>query len=531
MTEQPAPALPGPRALILMDSVTRTALPEEVAALQQRGAHIYEVDYRDLESAAADIRHYLATHEIDFVLFSRNDQVFDKRSIGALIRALTVGYSSFSGIDVALALEQARICLRDYLAGNRTLSLPPPDAPAPATPPPPPHDGAAGSFSLVFDLEQLGGACFGLPRILELLARYQARATFFMTSFVQHVYHDVLDVLLQYGHEVGLHGQYHEYLGGLPLEQQMSKLAAMQHDFARAAPITGANFIFRMDALTIEAMAGSGLHYFVVFDEHTYHPFRYRRVSLRPMLMSAPQSGKTLWMVPVAVETNNRPWPIVKNMLDAALATAQAEAWPHLTLLLHPFRDGSLAHLHDLERILDYLCTGQGYRACPIREMVQHLPGYDPASFIYYGLEHEPAHATTTPHWRAWWHQRLRYQQRISTLYHLLEQRGARPALCVEPPAGQRCYGVYPWLPAGTEPAVRYTDDPLLLTPSSNLTLDGQNDGSQRGLHAFVPTGYGADVINAARVLHPHTPHDYAGLLPEVALRVAYRLSGDRHIF
>src|SRR3954470_18080789 len=106
------------RTLVLLDEATVAALPERVAALEHAGAHIKVVNYRKLMGQVEELRRFVSAHQIDFVLFSRNDQVFDKVSIGPMIRALRVGYSSFSGIDSSHALEQTRACLDDFLKGG-----------------------------------------------------------------------------------------------------------------------------------------------------------------------------------------------------------------------------------------------------------------------------------------------------------------------------------------------------------------------------------------------------------------------------
>ena len=108
-----------PRPLVLLDAVTTTALPDRIAALEEQGAVLELVDYSRLASAGPRLRRILNEHDLDFVLFARNDQIYDRWAIGGLIRALGVGYSSFSGIDSESALSQTRTCLDDYLTGGR----------------------------------------------------------------------------------------------------------------------------------------------------------------------------------------------------------------------------------------------------------------------------------------------------------------------------------------------------------------------------------------------------------------------------
>src|SRR4029079_3848148 len=117
-----------------------------------------------------------------------------------------VGYSSFSGIDSSHSLEQTRTCLDDFLKGGSNLDCAQRAREARVA------TVHQGTFSLIFDLEQLGGARFCLTRILDLLDQHGATATFFITNFIPAVYTNVLDLLVCRGHEVGIHGLYHEYL-------------------------------------------------------------------------------------------------------------------------------------------------------------------------------------------------------------------------------------------------------------------------------------------------------------------------------
>ncbi len=269
------------RTLALVDDLVRERLPERIEALRATGAWVEFVDYRRLGEHLERLRAVVREQGIDFVFFARNDQVFDKVSIGPLIRALGVGYSSFSGIDTpGIPRADARMFGR-LLVGQRHPGPGPRrsrqrerGAASPGTVP--------GTFSLIFDLEQLGGARFGLPRILDVLDRHGATATFFTTNFMTEVYRDIADLITRRGHEIGLHGLYHEYLAGRPLGAQSAMIGRMKGGFGPGVPIAGANFIGRMDTATIGAMAENELEYWVQFMEHSYRPFGYRKMPLAP---------------------------------------------------------------------------------------------------------------------------------------------------------------------------------------------------------------------------------------------------------
>lgn len=508
------------RTLVVVDDLVQTALPDRIAALKARGASIEAVSYRRLGDYTERLRQIVRERHIDFVLFARNDQVFERVSIGPLIRALGVGYSSFSGIDTPDYLEQTRACLDDYLSGTARLG---PLLGASTRVPPEPHTPPVGeTFSLLFDLEQLGGARFGLPRILDVLDARATTATFFTTNVIQEVYADAPELLTTRGHEVGLHGLCHEYLAGRPCDEQRDLIGHMKTRFGPRVPVVGANFIGRMDASTVTAMIENGLTYWVQFMEHSYAPFSYRTMPLRPLPVWI--AGRSMWVVPISVETNNRPWFSIRNMLDSALASACREPRPHVNILLHPFRDGAKRHVGDVERIVAYM-TARGYHGVPIASALSAATPTRPRSFIYCPFDDGADLARPPRHraWSSWWIDRARYQQRIWRLFAALESRGSQPALCLQlPDAGAR-YAVYPNVPSGPLNQIERDplDDPDTM-PWDTVRSDAVN--------VFVP-GAARALARPATALLPQAGRDLTGLVPEVALRVAYRLTPDRHLF
>ena len=513
-----------PRPLVLLDETTTTALPDRIAALEERGAVLVFVDYSRLRSALPRLERLLLEHDLDFVLFARNDQVYDRRAIGLLIRALKVGYSSFSGIDDEEALTQTRTCLDDYLAGGVRLDLR--SVPRPT----PPSVRGERTFSLLFDLEQLGCARFGLPRILDVLDEFGAPATFFTTSFVREVYTDVFDVLAQRSHEIGLHGLYHEYLAGRDFQDQLAMIAGMKHAVGR--PAAGANFIGRLDATTVEAMAASDLNYFVDFMRHRYAPFGYRRMPVRPMQVATTQ--RSIWMVPVNVETNNRPWPFVKRLVDVAIDAGADQDWRHVNVLLHPFRDGALRHIGDLQRLLDYLRSTLDHTPARLGDVVAELPADSPATFVHYELTSDgaPEARTNHRHLHSWWRNHSRYEERVGAVYRALNDQGHRPALAVGSTgaaASARTFAVYPHLPRTNGELEPVEVDPLEARVGSAVVVAAAD--TTASTHAFTPKSLTSDVVTALRASRPRRRHDFRGLLPEAGLRVAYRLTRGRHVF
>ncbi|MGH3359843.1 MAG: polysaccharide deacetylase family protein [Nocardioidaceae bacterium] len=64
------------------------------------------------------------------------------------------------------------------------------------------------------------GPLVGVPRILEILARQEVTATFFVPGFTADTYPDVVRRIIDEGHEIGHHGYLHEPMQGISRETE-----------------------------------------------------------------------------------------------------------------------------------------------------------------------------------------------------------------------------------------------------------------------------------------------------------------------
>lgn len=321
------------------------------------------IDYDRLHHKSDELRESVAKHDIDLVLYSRNDQVAKRMSIGPITRSLRTGYSSFSGIDKVDSIKQMVECFDDFMECGKRLNF----------------NLAAkrreliegkgeGTFSLIFDTEQLGGARYGLPRILDILNRYDVIATFFVTNLVKEVYPNILGVIRGQGHEVGLHGLCHEYLSGLGREEQEKLIRNMMEDFG--TKVRGVNFIGRMDHNTVPALMANKVGYFVYPLINYYGLFSYPKLSTMPSLIHFPNGN--IWALPISVETYGSPWFSIRNMLDSAVSQSLNFQFPHISILCHPFRDGNLQHIKVTERLLHHLIW-KGLKPITLEKLVSTL--------------------------------------------------------------------------------------------------------------------------------------------------------------
>ena len=78
----------------------------------------------------------------------------------------------------------------------------------------------------------------GVPRILNLLDKYDIKATFYIPGYVAETHEDMVMELVRLGHEVGHHGYMHEPLGTVPIDQEIEILEKGMHILKR---LTGQN--------------------------------------------------------------------------------------------------------------------------------------------------------------------------------------------------------------------------------------------------------------------------------------------------
>lgn len=338
----------------------------DISATSQNWNIVYKIiDYGQIHSRIDAIRKLVVENDIDFLLYSRNDQVDRKIKIGPIHARLKVGYSSFSGIDDDDRIIQMQTCFRNFMEGGTLLKVDHLSNTGKYN-----HQSGDGTFSLIFDTEQIGCVRYGLPRIIGLLEQYGIKATFFVTNLMKRFYQNVVEVIKSYGNEVGLHGLCHEYLSGLSMEEQEKKLSIMRKDIGTNA--VGVNFMGRMDYTTVHACTRLGLKYFVYPCFNYYRIFGYPKVSTAPLLISNVHGN--IWALPVAVQTYGSPWPCIKNMVSLAILQSFNCGLRHISILLHPFRDGNLRYIQTTDKLIRYLLQS-GLSPVTASEVIDRLEG------------------------------------------------------------------------------------------------------------------------------------------------------------
>ncbi|MFH1294585.1 MAG: polysaccharide deacetylase family protein [Candidatus Aenigmatarchaeota archaeon] len=350
-------------------------------------------------STSREIRDNLA--DIDFIAFLENESF--GIPIGSLMKDLKVGYTSLSAIDPKDPewKKKQRVCMDIFAncSGKVGFRSKPINRPA-----------EGKTFSLVFDVEQVGGIIYGLPNILKLLERLNIPATFFITNIMSTVFSDLLSSLKSGGHEIGIHGICHENLKDDP---EVTKKIRRMLNLSKG--ITGANLMGRMDSDTVDALAHCGIKYFVHPVKNTQPMFS---VSSGPVLINTRHGP--IWMVPVSVETYGKRWESVKKQIDLTIKTGSK----NITVLLHPFADGSSERLIQLEKMIHYL-SNAGYRPARTSDVIS--PAYRPETEIMFNLFHENDTRKLVGKTK-FFHYALKRKKAIER-YHSLVRKNKRPAI------------------------------------------------------------------------------------------------------
>ena len=107
----------------------------------------------------------------------------------------------------------------------------------------------------------------GLPRLIDLYAKYDVEATFFFTGYIVEIMPDIVDIVKEHGHEIGCHGYRHENeyaFDNLTLEEQVQYLKKAKSIIERASGVAVYSFRapeLRINRYTPRALETAGFKY------------------------------------------------------------------------------------------------------------------------------------------------------------------------------------------------------------------------------------------------------------------------------
>jgi peptidoglycan/xylan/chitin deacetylase (PgdA/CDA1 family) len=444
------------KTLLLWDPGDPRLLDLDVRAFEAAGFQMLEVSY-DRIGRDPELVRKIQERDIEAVIFTRNDEMPGNPQIGPFLAHARMGYTCLSGIDRERQREQSRECIEDILSGEGSVSLPE----VAGVDQPEPGGERVGTFSLVFDLEQLGGARFGLPRLLPMLESRGIAATFFVTGFVAAIYPDAIRRIVQGGHEIGAHGSFHEFLQGRALDVQTSLVRENVSQLKAFSDVTGANYVYRMDGVSPKAMLDAGLRYCVLVRRQLFYLTRFMEASCRPRMLRTRIGDLT--MLPVSVETYGGDKPSIRAEITRAVQRSAKEGTNHISLLMHPFKDGCRDRLHLTTWVMDYLTKELKLR--PVRlDRVPHPPavGGDAieVGYRWYGWEPAiPGGIEVGAASRRWWIPIIYHARRAEELADALSRLGHEAVFSSSSEPARSRASIYPEYPNTGEP--RITIDPL----------------------------------------------------------------------
>ncbi|MGB6068887.1 MAG: polysaccharide deacetylase family protein [Desulfomonilaceae bacterium] len=488
------------------------------SAFREMGVQTLEVPYSQI-GRNSEVARQITRTGAQAVIFTRNDEMAGSPAIGSLLAQLRMGYTCVSGIDRHLAKEQTRECIRDFLVGGGRVEFAPP-AESPLVPG---RSEVKGTFSLILDFEQLGGARFGLSRLLPFLESVGIPATFFITGFMVWLYPELLKRIVSGGHEIASHGSMHEFLQGRPFEDQLARITDNVRALTAFGPVAGANFIYRMDEVSPRAMVAAGLKYFVLFRQHVLYRSRFMEASCLPRTLRT--SVGDLTMVPISAETYAGDYRIIKGMVDSAWKTAVREKINHISVLMHPFKDGCLDRLPLTRQVVKYLTRDLQLKATTLSNLPQpDPPGGNALQVGYRWHGHEPPRPTEdTPSRlsRSWWAPVVYHSRRTENLVDALNSRGCPAVLSAET---SRIGKVRIFPEKTADNARTIFSDPILRRQQAALsTLEALRHTNSINV---APPAFLVDCWNFLIFHLPRTRADAVWLLRKIWGKFAARLGG-----
>jgi peptidoglycan/xylan/chitin deacetylase (PgdA/CDA1 family) len=203
---------------------------------------------------------------------------------------------------------------------------------------------------------QAYGPRVGVPRLLEMLARVEVPATFFVPGVTAERWPHTVEAILEAGHEVALHSYSHRRLPGMPADEQRADfeqgLAALRR--LGAEPVGYRAPLWQQTEVTLQLVGEAGFAYdSSLMDDD------------RPYLFSA--GGRTLAELPVHwslddweqyaflpdppighnIETTDKVLRLWTSELDAMRATGSL-----CLITCHPFLSGRPSRVAALERFV-----------------------------------------------------------------------------------------------------------------------------------------------------------------------------------
>jgi peptidoglycan-N-acetylglucosamine deacetylase len=236
------------------------------------------------------------------------------------------------------------------------------------------------------------GAHRGLPRILNLLARTDVRATFFVPAVVAQRYRSAVVEIHSSGHEVAVHGYHHERLVGL---SRSAELDIARRSVDTLGSITGVAPVgyrapgWELTLNSIGVLEELGFRYDSSQMADDYRPYRCRKDDRIEGTDWTPGPASDVWEVPVSWELDDFPYfvfnprPMYSGLRDpddvykiwaTEFGCAVAEGPDSVfTLTTHPEFIGRAPRVKMLERLIGLMSETDGVLFSSVSDFVAGL--------------------------------------------------------------------------------------------------------------------------------------------------------------
>ena len=235
------------------------------------------------------------------------------------------------------------------------------------------------------------GARVGVPRILELLARYDIRATFFTPGHTAESFPEMMAAIVHTGHEVGHHGYGHEDPGTqTPVEER----ASLERGLATLEKVTGQRpWGYRSPSwdysdVTLSLLVEYGFVYDSSLFAGDFYPYRPRLGDVVSKDQPLRQGELApIWEFPVHFSLDD--WPHFTSNFDPYRVGLSApskvfEIWAAefdymrthapggvLTLTMHPQVIGRGHRMAMLERLIEHFLAAGSVRFARLIDVAQ----------------------------------------------------------------------------------------------------------------------------------------------------------------
>jgi peptidoglycan/xylan/chitin deacetylase (PgdA/CDA1 family) len=233
---------------------------------------------------------------------------------------------------------------------------------------------------------QAYGPLTGMPRVLDLLARHDLRATFFCPGYTAERYPDLLRRVRDEGHEIAHHGYLHEAIAGMTPQQEAEVLDRGLDALERVVGVRPSGYRAPMWETTY-ATAGLLLDRGFLYESSMMDSDLPYELAERPG-----EDARSIVEIPVAWALDDwEQYAFVPDLFGPgviedpgkalSLWTGElTEAHRHgscFTLTIHPFLSGRLGRLRALETLLETAAGMSGLWLATGHEIAEHVRSLD----------------------------------------------------------------------------------------------------------------------------------------------------------